>query len=624
LAGQTTSEKPQATQTPAIPSPLFKSTVRRVVIDVVVRDSEGKPVRGLGSKDFSVFEDGKPQHILSFDVYEFDKPSISLPPDAPALPSNTFVNIPAAPERGPLYVFLYDMVNMEIEDQIPARQQILRFIESKPAGTRFAIWVNSDELYLVQGFTSDKKLLYAALDPQHPVPHVPRSFLLSRNYGKGDTLSTMSVLTHIAAFLNGLPGRKNLIWMAGLFPVTLYPTPGDPQDLREDIKRELDELTRAQVAVYPVNIRGVVVNPEGALTGTSPYGGSNSVEPLAGGSAPPGTTAGSGAASGTFSGGSPDRSTAALRTANGLQLSGASRSLSSDYMIQGDVATATGGRTFYSDNDLKAALDEATENGANYYTLTYSPTNPNYNGSLRNIRITLPRANYQLQYRRSYYADDPDAPTTAKGKKNNSGDDNTPEQFAVNAHERSMYAGLQHGAPLIHQLIFKVRAHAIGRPTLASDEQWAKLATQPAFFRGKNKKPKLPKAVQVQKYAIYYALPSAQVKRTREGTLPLEFAAVGFDSDGAVLNGVFEVATGQNSPDAWPQEPQDLSHSGKTQQSGVYRAMQELFLPTGAASIRAAVRDLSSDRVGAIEITLPLAPELEAAQSLPSQPAKSN
>jgi hypothetical protein len=81
------------------------------------------------------------------------------------------------------------------------------------------------------------------------------SFLFSSNYGKGDTLSTMSVLTHIAAYLNGLPGRKNLIWMAGQFPVTLYPTQGDPQDLRGDIKRQLNKLTRAQVAVYPLNIR---------------------------------------------------------------------------------------------------------------------------------------------------------------------------------------------------------------------------------------------------------------------------------------------------------------------------------------------------------------------------------
>jgi hypothetical protein len=144
-------------------------------------------------------------------------------------------------------------------------------------------------------------------------------------------------------------------------------------------------------------------------------------------------------------------------------------------MIQGDLATVTGGRAFYSDNDLSAALDEAIENGANYYSLTYSPTNPNYNGSLRNIRVSLARPRCQLQYRRSYYADDPYSPTARQSKTIDS-DHDTPEQFAVNAHERPLYAGLQHGAPLVHQLVFKVRVHAVGGPTAATDEQLAKLS----------------------------------------------------------------------------------------------------------------------------------------------------
>jgi len=49
-----------------------------------------------------------------------------------------------------------------------ARQQVLKFIKSKPAGTRFAVFITTDKLYLVQGFTEDKDLLYAALDPNRP------------------------------------------------------------------------------------------------------------------------------------------------------------------------------------------------------------------------------------------------------------------------------------------------------------------------------------------------------------------------------------------------------------------------------------------------------------------------
>jgi len=624
--GQTPAEKPPAKTGQQPPPPLFKSTVRRVVIDVVVRDSEGKPVHGLSAKDFSVSEDGKPQRIQTFDVYDFDKPSISLPPDAPPLPSNTFVNIPAAPERGPLYVILYDMVNMEMEDQITARQQVVKFVDSKPAGTRFAVWVNSDELYLVQGFTADKKLLHAALDPQHPVPHVPRSFLLARNYGAGDTLSNMRVLTHIAEFLNGLPGRKNLIWMAGRFPVALYPTNGDPQDLRYDLKREVDGLTRAQVAVYPLNIRGAVVNPEGALMGTTPYGGSHSVDPLPP-SGPSGGTAGAsgtgGAAGGTVPSATPDRATAAMQTAGNLQVSGSSGSLADDYMVQNDVATATGGRAFLSDNDLTAALDEATENGANYYSLSYAPTNPNYNGSLRNVRITLARPKCKLQYRRSYYADDPNAPLASR-KKNSNPDEDPEEQAMVTAHERPLYAGLQHGAPQVHDLIFKVRVHAIGDPAPITDEQLSKLATQPAYFRGKNRKPKIPKDLQVQKFAIYYAVSAGQIRRPADGKLPLEFAAVGFNSEGDALNGVFEIASPENSADPWSEEAKGNGQPGSARSKAVYRAMQELLLPAGATSIRAVVRDLFTDRVGAVEIPLPLTSEPNAASAQPAQGAQTN
>jgi hypothetical protein len=39
---------------------------------------------------------------------------------------------------------------------------------------------------MVQGFTSDKKLLFAATDPHHSRPHMPMVFLMGRNFGRGD------------------------------------------------------------------------------------------------------------------------------------------------------------------------------------------------------------------------------------------------------------------------------------------------------------------------------------------------------------------------------------------------------------------------------------------------------
>src|SRR4051794_38780872 len=69
--------------------PVFRLQVRRVPIDVVVLDKNGNPVHGLKKSDFVVKEDGKAQHVLSFDAFDGTKPAYT-PPKLPPLPPNTF------------------------------------------------------------------------------------------------------------------------------------------------------------------------------------------------------------------------------------------------------------------------------------------------------------------------------------------------------------------------------------------------------------------------------------------------------------------------------------------------------------------------------------------------------
>ena len=67
-SAQTAQENTQAApaaQKPAGGDLVLKSTVNRVILDVVVTDSNSRPVRGLTAKDFSVAEDGHPQEILA-------------------------------------------------------------------------------------------------------------------------------------------------------------------------------------------------------------------------------------------------------------------------------------------------------------------------------------------------------------------------------------------------------------------------------------------------------------------------------------------------------------------------------------------------------------------------------
>lgn len=84
------------------PQYTLKTSVNRVLVDVVVTGAHGNPVHGLTKSDFVVAEDGVPQKVLAFDVHNFDEMTY-VPPKLPALGPDAFVNLPPTPERGPLY-----------------------------------------------------------------------------------------------------------------------------------------------------------------------------------------------------------------------------------------------------------------------------------------------------------------------------------------------------------------------------------------------------------------------------------------------------------------------------------------------------------------------------------------
>src|SRR5208282_6181232 len=202
-----------------------------------------------------------------------------LPPKLPPEPPNSFVNLPTTPEKGPLYVLLYDLVNMDnptvqttpndFSTQMFARQQMVKFIKDKPEGSRFAIFVWSDGLHLVQGFTSDKAQLLAAVDPNVSKPAIPKVFMMGQNFGANNTVETLRVLNYIAGYLDGLPGRKNLIWFSGAFPLSLFPNQDDAPTYIHEVQNTLNLIAQDQIAIYPVDATGLFVGNPHAPTGAT-------------------------------------------------------------------------------------------------------------------------------------------------------------------------------------------------------------------------------------------------------------------------------------------------------------------------------------------------------------------
>ena len=573
----------------------LRTTVRRVVLDVVVTNSKGAPAPDLTKDDFLVTEDGTPQKVLSFDANGFSPEMDYVPQPLPPQPANTFINLPATPEKGPLYVLLYDLTNMDDpsqmnspedhSEQIIARQQMMKFIRDKPEGARFAIFVRSDGVHLIQGFTSDKALLYSALDPHNPKPHMPMVFLLGPNFGRGDRLSALDTLHTIARYLDGLPGRKNLIWFSSQFPLSLFASETDGISFQEETKATLDMLEQNQIAVYPVDARGVPAQDSHAQLTTSVHSDTITSPTEAG--------SGAGSTGGIGVGNSPSASSSFVQ---------GSSAVNDSYNIMDGIARDTGGQAFYGSNDVAGELTTATESGARYYTLTYAPTNGAYDGKLRNIHVELRKKGYDLSYRRAYYAtESPDLNVATKEPTVTETSKTDKAQAAQLPVVDRLSANMQHGAPTAHQLVFVVQAHTAGVPAEGTPQEMADLATEPAYFKTRRRStaPKPLAPIPLQKDVFTFNIPVRQFKE--ESTLDLEVAVAAFDADGQMMNAVVRVAKKEIDPN---------SASGEGTQ--FYRIEQDLEVPLAATTIRFAVRDTTNDRTGAMEVKLPLAPAPEA------------
>ena len=532
--------------------------VRRVPVDVVVTDVQGNPVRGLGKEDFTVTEGKKEQSILSFDYLDGSVIRYT-PAKPPALPTNTHVNLPSEPERGPLYVLYYDMVNTPMEVQMSARNQLLDFVDHAAPGTRIALFVNAAGLHLIQGFTSDHALLHEAIVSKGPGPHLPSVFMYANNYGSRDAGAALSNLTFLAEYLSGIPGRKNLLWLSSIFPIPTGPTQAGngpitgtvgtrtgagpemldlSELLKEAMKKAYSAMMRSQVALYPVDLDGIDTNnsPGDSIT---------------------------------------------------------------KYEREDQIADTTGGRAYHGNNRLQVFLDKAIEDGESYYTLSYAPTDTNFDGSQRQIEVTLKQAKkrgYTLSYRTLYYAVSDD------GVQNSHKNDPLQARFVAAKADDTLYANIEHGAPVLHDLLFSVHLAVVGQPVMATAEQMLQLEDSPAFFRTRHKdrplKPLIP--VKLQKYRIDFGVFDPQLKAlAARGARPakLEFASAAYDADGRLLNSALNQGVASSATEA-NAEPQHMFH-----------AEQELEVPPGAASVRMAVRDMLNNRTGTLEVQLPLKQE---------------
>lgn len=573
----TAAQEPKTTQKKDADSQTtIKTTVRQVLVDVVVTDRKNHPITGLHHEDFYVLEDGHPQGIAFFEAHSSQPDSAAAKPVAlPDLPLNTFANLSTPGSNLPLNVLLYDLLNTPLSDQPFAHREIVKFLQNRPAGSRFAIFVLGDTLHLLQGFTDDENQLVAAMNRKETNPHstllhqapgglsdasgfsgfsggaaqemmgrmqsmeaAMRRFFVTRRVEKA-----VGAFNEIAKFLSGLPGRKNLIWLSGSFPSNIFPS-SDVLDLfgpaifSGDLRQAANLLTVGQVAVYPVDIQGLTTDPIYDASNPETY---RTPEDF-------------------------------LRVHQNFMLE-----IGAEQAAMDQIADDTGGYAFYNANGLSDAIATGTEDGSNYYTLGYSPSNTKFDGRLRKIRVQLYHGGYHLAYRHSYLADD-----------------SVVEQNAANAATMRLQVALRRGVPLAHELSLQAHITPQGRAKRATKEEIAQLVQFPAYASRRKWD-----GVSIQRYSIEYEIDGSQValESTDDG---------GFRARFEILMGVYDEKDRTMFGYRSPLERMQMVKNADEIRKGSFHLRHTVEIPSAAAWLRVAVRDAIGDRLGSVEIPLPL------------------
>jgi VWFA-related protein len=584
----------QATAPPAANSPgelpNLRAQATMVIADVVVTD-KGKAIHGIDPKRFHIFEDGREQPLAFVEEHAPPPESAEAPRPAAHAEPNIVSNFPEYPPASAVNILLLDGLNTPAVNQVQVRIRMLKFMEQIAPGTEIAVFALGNELRMVQGFTSNVGALTEALKSRR-VAAQPSSLVDAQ--GDADVNSslndlaamgassaavgalqqfeaettamqtdvrvklTLTALQQLARYLSAVPGRKNLIWFSGSFPLTIDPDPSiqEPSEASrtyyEDLRATSLMLATARVAVYPIEARELILPSADASQSQV----SRSV--VAGGS-----TAGRGSKrsrpSGTVSVPAPGSDDAKFL-----------RQVAAEHASMQEIAEATGGKEYLGTNGLKEAVADAVENGASYYTLGYLPDHKNFHGEFRRIKVRIDNADYRLAHRAGYYADPP-------GK-------NTLPNFGQTSR---IVATTMHGAPPSTEILFKARVLPSTDPSFKD----ATFSPGPVGEMADKLTPPLTR------YVVDFAISARDLEFTTatDGThtAKVELVLLGYDSEGKRLNYLDRGFALTLNSDRFA-----LSES-----KGIPLRM-ELSLPAGRDFLRIAVQDLTTGRFGSVEIPL--------------------
>jgi VWFA-related protein len=331
---------PQATQT-------LRSSARLVVLDVVVTDKAGNPVNNLAKNDFTIVEDGVSQSVASFEASSENIPTLS----ARSAKSGAAGIEPRVDSTRALNIIVLDELNSEFLDQAHGRVAVDKFLRTH--GARLSeptalLILGQSRLEVLHDYTQDPTALLQALKKRHA--ELAASLLSGEMRSSPERFNkTLAALSLIADANRHYAGRKNVLWIGPGFPSLNSNYYFRPEIVGGVVQDASNMLLDARMVVYTLDPRGLEVTPVN-YRGHSPGG----------------------------------------------QMEGE--------LLFEEIAPETGGRIFRGRNDIDVAIASSIRDGSSYYTLSYYPTNRDWNGKFRKVQIVMNRQGMAARTRLGYFS----------------------------------------------------------------------------------------------------------------------------------------------------------------------------------------------------------------------------
>lgn len=400
------------------PTTTIKAETRLVLVDTIVTDKKGNYITDLTARDFKVWEDNKEQPIKSF----------SAEKDAAA---------PSESQRRYMVIF-FDNSSMNVSDQAQARAAAAKFIDDNAGPNRYmAIMDYGGTLSLAQNFTTNAERLKKVVHDLRLPNAAPGSFA-EAVFG---VHTVLLAIRSAAKSLAGVPGRKSLILLTAGFQVT--------NDQRSELLAVIDTCNKDNVAVYPIDVRGLVTpfssslqpgSPREAKLVTAALNDADGDQPArlvyvqqrgGGGTGGTGGTRGGGGTGGTGTGGTGGRTGGTGTGGKGTGTGGTgtrgtgtgagynpnpygynpystSRSLiptvpdvMANQQVLYELAEGTGGFVIANSNDVLGGLQKIAREQTQYYILGYTPP-PAEEESCHTLKVKVERSGTVVRARSGY------------------------------------------------------------------------------------------------------------------------------------------------------------------------------------------------------------------------------